>query len=86
MMGLTNTYVVKDLITGYNSTVTERFNSLTPTNSMNKGFITVDPQTSPIMNTFNGPTANRTYTLFTGQGYYQNGTAFLDLESIGSIR
>jgi len=66
--GLTQTYKVKDLIIGYNSTVTERLNAMEPNSNTapNAGYLVVDPMTTPISNNFNGPTANRVFTLFTG--------------------
>jgi hypothetical protein len=85
---LTNTYKVKDLITGYNSTIAERINNMEPNavSNPNSGFINVDLLMTPISNTFNGPTAKRVFTLFTGEGKDENGTAVVEADTIGSIR
>lgn len=79
---------MKDLITGYNSTVVERINNMEPNSisAPNNGFIVVDPLITPISNNFNGPTANRVFTLFTGEGKDENGTAVIEPDTIGSIR
>jgi len=50
---------------GYNSTVTTRINEMQP-NDMKKGFLAIDPITTPISNMFMGGVANRVFTLFTG--------------------
>jgi len=35
-------------------------------NDMTKGYLTIDPTTTPISNMFMGGVANRVFTLFTG--------------------
>lgn len=86
--GLTQTYKVKDLIIGYNSTIAERLNNMEPNaiTEPKKGMLVVDPLMTPISNNFNGPTANRVFTLFTGEGKDENGTTVISPETIGSIR
>jgi hypothetical protein len=51
-----------------------------------KGNLMIDNTVTPVLNLKNGPTANRTYTLFTGLGNAENGTQTQFINEIGSIR
>lgn len=46
----------------------------------------IDPLVTPISNAFNGPTAGRTFTLFTGEATDEFGNTTYNADSIGSIR
>jgi len=50
------------------------------------GNLMLDPVTTPIVNIWHGPTADRTYSLFTGRGWNANGTLEYFIDEIGSIR
>jgi hypothetical protein len=51
-----------------------------------KGYLMVDPMVTPIMNLWNGPTAGRNFTLFTGRGWDSNNTLETFIDEIGAIR
>lgn len=51
-----------------------------------KGYLMVDPMVTPIMNLWNGPTAGRNFTLFTGRGWDSNNTLETFIDDIGAIR
>lgn len=55
-------------------------------NNTLKGNLMLDNTVTPVLNTWKGPTADRTYTLFTGLGYDANGTQTEFIDEIGSIR
>jgi len=50
------------------------------------GNLMLDPVTTPFINIWYGPTAGRTYSLFTGRGWNANGTLEYFIDEIGSIR
>lgn len=50
------------------------------------GFLNIDPTVTPLNGNWYGPTADRTFTLYTGEGTYANGTTFIDPTIIGNIR
>lgn len=50
------------------------------------GYINIDPEITPISNSFNGPTANRIFTLFTGEETNEFGNTTYNADIIGSIR
>ena len=60
--GVTKTYTSKQLIGGFATTVTQNIN----TGDLLRGNLYVDDVVTPIFNLWNGPTANHSYTMFTG--------------------
>jgi hypothetical protein len=65
--GITKNYTVSDLVEGYTSEVTDAFNKMGSSSTL-KGNLMLDTTVTPVLNLWKGPTADRTYTLFTGLG------------------